>query len=269
MKLPQSHRRPYRLGVCLSGGGARGFAHIGAMRALRELGLVPDIIAGVSAGSVVAAFYAAGLLNDYSNDPLLRLFTTHKFRDFVEVHVPRESFLSLDRFRRLIGETIPYDNIEELPIKTVICATDIDAGTKKAFTSGVIADCVAASCSMPIVFDPVTIDGHRYVDGGVLHNLPSWAIRHLCDKLIGINCSPMYQAPPAKNIIDIARRSYALMSKNNVIPDMEMCDVVVNLTETADHQVFDLHELELVVESGYLTTLKTLESTSQSLRPTR
>ena len=64
MKLPVSHRRPYRLGVCLSGGGARGFAHIGAMRALRELGLVPDIIAGVSAGSVVAAFYAAGLLND-------------------------------------------------------------------------------------------------------------------------------------------------------------------------------------------------------------
>lgn len=260
MKLPQTHRRPYRLGVCLSGGGARGFAHIGAMRALRELGLEPDVIAGVSAGSVVATFYAAGLLNDYSNDPLLKLFTSHKLRDFVQVHLPRESFLSLERFRQILKEMIPYENLEDLPLKTIIGATDIDSGTKAAFSSGPIAERVVASCSMPIVFEPVTIDGHRYVDGGVLHNLPAWTIRHLCDKLIGINCSPMYQAPPPTNIIDIARRSYALMSKHNVIPDLELCDAVVNLTETADHQVFDLRSLELLVESGYLTTLKALEN---------
>lgn len=262
MKLPDSHRRPYRLGVCLSGGGARGFAHIGAMRGLRELGLEPDIIAGVSAGSVVAVFYAAGLLNDYNNDPLLKLFSTRRFRDFAEVHVPRESFFSLDRFTHILEQTIPYKNIEDLPIKTVIGATDLDAGTRKAFTSGTIAERVAASCAMPIVFNPITIDGHRYVDGGVLHNLPAWAIRHLCDRLIGINCSPMYQSPKATNIVEIARRSYTLMSKHNVVADMEMCDTVVNLTETADHQTFDLHSLEMLVETGYLTTLKTINGSA-------
>lgn len=263
MKIPGHHKKPYRLGVCLSGGGARGFAHIGAMRALREAGLIPDIIAGVSAGSVVAAFYAAGLLNDSNNDPLLRLFTDARFRDFAEMHVPRESFFSLDRFKAHLKELIPYKNIEELPIKTVICATDIDLGMKKAFTSGPIAERVVASCSIPIVFDPVTIDGHRYVDGGVLHNLPSWAIRHLCDHLIGINCSPMYQAPPARNIVEIAQRSYALMSKHNVVPDLELCDTVVNLTEVADHQAFDLNSLSLLIEAGYLTTLRTLRSSDQ------
>lgn len=260
MKLPENHKKPYRLGVCLSGGGARGFAHIGAMHALRELGLVPDIIAGVSAGSVVAVFYSAGMLNDISNDPLLEMFSDAKFRDFAEMHLPHDSFFSLDRFKDRLAKCIPYKNIEDLPVKTVIGATDIDLGMKKAFTEGPLAERVVASCSIPIVFEPVTIDGHRYVDGGVLHNLPSWAIRHLCDRLIGINCSPMYQADPPKNIIEIAQRSYALMSKHNVIPDLEICDMVVNLTEVADHQAFDLNSLSLLVEAGYLTTLRSLRS---------
>lgn len=260
MKIPSGHQRPYRLGVCLSGGGARGFAHIGAMRAMRELGLIPDIIAGVSAGSVVASFYSAGLLDDDARDPLLEMFTDSRFREFAELHVPRESFFSLERFRRRLERIIPYRNVEDLPIKTVIGATDLDLGMKKAFTEGPLAERIVASCSIPIIFDPVTIDGHRYVDGGVLHNLPSWAIRHLCDRLIGINCSPMYQAPPPRTILGIAQRSYALMSKHNVIPDLELCDAVVNLTEVADHQAFDLKSLSLLVESGYLTTLRTLRS---------
>lgn len=259
MKITQTHK-PYKLGVALSGGGARGFAHIGALRALRELGMVPDIIAGVSAGSVAAVFYAAGLLNDPDNDPLLQMFQGAKFKKFAEMHVPRESFYALDRFTAQLAEAIPYKNIEDLPLKTIVCATDIDAGTKKAFTSGSIAERVTASCSIPIIFDPVTIDGRRYVDGGVLHNLPAWALRHQCERLIGINCSPAH-APekPATTIIEIARRSYDLMSKHNVIPDLELCDVLVNLTDTASHSVFDLHNLEMLIASGYLTTLKALK----------
>ena len=260
MKLPENHKKPYKLGVCLSGGGARGFAHIGAMHALREIGLVPDIIARVSAGSVVAVFYSAGMLNDCSHDPLLEMFSDAKFRDFAEMHVPYDSFFSLDRFKERLSGLLPYKNIEDLPVKTVVCASDIDLGMKKAFTEGPLAERVVASCSIPIVFEPVTIDGHRYVDGGVLHNMPSWAIRHLCDRLIGINCSPMYQADSPKHIIEIARRSYSLMSKHNVIPDLERCDIVVNLTEVADHQTFDLNSLSLLVETGYLTTLRSLRS---------
>lgn len=259
MRIPESHRKPYRLGVCLSGGGARGFAHIGAMRALYEMGLKPDIVAGVSAGSVVAAFHGAGMLEN--SNALLNLFSGSKFREFAEMQVPTQAFFSLSRFKRHLEEIIPYKNIEELPNPTVICATDIDNATKMAFTSGPLAERVVASCSIPIVFEPVIIDGHRYVDGGVLRNLPAWAIRHLCDTLIGINCSPLDpQTPQARNIVDIARRTFSVMAKNNITPDLEMCDYVVNLTETASHQVFDLHALELLVESGYLTTLRALKS---------
>lgn len=259
MKLPQEHKKPYRLGVCLSGGGARGFAHIGAMRALRELGIRPDIIAGVSAGSVVAVAYSAGLLDSNTN-ALLDMFRGSKFRDFATMQVPTHSFFTLDRFRQKLENIIPYKNLEELPVKTVVCATDIDNATKKAWSSGPLAERVVASCSVPIVFEPVTIDGHRYVDGGVLRNLPAWPIRHLCHSLIGINCSPQAEhLEPPRNIIDIARRTFSVMAKNNVSADLEMCDLVVSLTATATHQTFDLHALELVVESGYLTTLRTLD----------
>lgn len=261
MKLPSKSHKPYKLGVALSGGGARGFAHIGALRALREMGLQPDIIAGVSAGSVAAVFYAAGLLDDPANDPLLRMFQGAKFKKFAEMHVPRQSFYSLNRFRAELEKVLPYKNIEDLPLRTIVCATDIDAGTKKAFTSGPIAERVVASCSIPIIFDPVTIDGHRYVDGGVLHNLPAWALRHSCERLIGINCSPPH-APekPATGILEIARRSYDLMSKHNVIPDLELCDTLINLDASANHSVFDLRDLELVIASGYLTTIKSLKT---------
>ncbi|MBD5293883.1 MAG: patatin-like phospholipase family protein [Bacteroides sp.] len=262
MKLPFQKKKPYRIGVALSGGGARGFAHIGAMRAIEDLGLAPDIIAGVSAGSVVATFYASGLL-DRNNDKLLELFSGGKFTDFATPVIPREGFFSMQRFIRQLRKTIPYKNIEELPLKTIICATDLDAGTKAIFDQGELAPRVAASSCVPIVFEPIEIDGRKYVDGGVLRNLPAYAIRHLCDFLIGVNCSPMGECPPAKSIVDIAKRSYRLMSKNNVIQDLEMCDAVVTLSETAHHQTFDLSDLELLVESGYLSTLKQLKPLSK------
>lgn len=261
MKLPGSKKKPYRIGVALSGGGARGFAHIGAMHAIQDLGLAPDVIAGVSAGSVVAVCYSAGLI-DRHDDKLLKLFTGGKFTDFVKPRIPKDGFFSLEKFRDQFNAMLPYDNLEDLPLKTFVCATDLDAGTKTAFDRGPIAERVIASCCVPIVFEPVTIDGHRYVDGGVLRNLPAYAIRHLCDFLIGVNCSPLGETPDAKGILEIAKRSYRLMSKNNVTPDLEMCDVVVSLTETANHQTFDLHDLELLAESGYLSTIKQLKNIS-------
>lgn len=249
--------KPYRLGVALSGGGARGFAHIGALKALNDMGLKPDVIAGVSAGSVVSVFYASGLI-DNERDLLVPMFNHRHFSAFAQPKLPKDGLFRIDRFEKELRERLPYENIEDLPLKTVVCATDLDGGTKVAFTSGALAPRVVASCSIPIVFEPKTIDGVRYVDGGVLRNLPAWAIRHMCDTLIGINCSPIAPYTPAKEIASIAMRAYTLMAKNNVVADLELCDHVVTLNETASHQVFDLRELELMVESGYLETLRTL-----------
>lgn len=247
-------RTKYKVGVALSGGGARGFAHVGALKALEDMGIRPDIIAGVSAGSIVAALYSAGL----SAEEMLEIFKEAKFTDFAEFKVPRDGFFSLERFEKILEKTIPYKNIEDLPIPIVIGATDLDKGTKVAFDKGPIAKRVLASSSIPIVFRPVTIDKVRYVDGGVLHNLPSWAIREKCKYLIGINCSPLINDEPPTSIVDIAMRSYHLMLRSNIENDIKLCDLVVTIESVSRHKVFSLNDIDHVYQCGYNETIKML-----------
>lgn len=257
MKLiPKFRRRePYRIGLAMSGGGARGFAHAGAIKALLECGIRPDLVAGVSAGSVVAVMYAAGL----TPEQMLRKFKEAKFRDFVELGMPTDGFFSLDRFREFLRkELAPYRTLEELPVKTVIGVTNLDLGRKVKFDHGQIDEVVAASCSIPIVFKPVHMGSARYVDGGVTANLPAWAIRPLCRYLIGINVSPLVHYPVKNNIMGIALRSYELMAKTNVLGDGERCDMLVNTEEIARYQVFNLKEIDRVFESGYRDTMNYL-----------
>lgn len=248
--------KPYHLGIALSGGGARGFAHIGALKAIEEAGLKPDVLAGVSAGSVAAVLYSSGM----SFDAIMDLFSKARFRDFCELKMRGGGFFRIDRFKKLIHKAIsPYTDLENLPVPTFIGATDFDNGVPVAFSSGNIVDRVAASCSIPIIFHPVVIDGTRYVDGGVLRNVPSWILRDKCDMLIGINCSPLDNRRAKNTIIDVAMRSYNLMLKGNTKDDMAICDIAVELPEIASYKVFDLKDIHKVYLSGYAATRRVLK----------
>lgn len=244
----------YRTGLVLSGGGARGFAHAGALKALEEMGIKPDILAGVSAGSVAAVMYAAGI----SPEKMLELFLNARFSDFCELGIPKDGFFRLDRFRAFLRKNIPYANLEDLPIPVTVGATDLDNGKKLAFTSGRLDEVVAASCSIPIVFKPIKINGTRCVDGGVLHNLPAWTIRDRCKYLIAVNCSPLTKTTVKNTLIDIAFRSYELMAKTNTVADMELCDIVIRTDEIARYRAFNLKQIEKVFESGYRDTMNFL-----------
>lgn len=247
-------RKPYKVGLVLSGGGARGFAHAGALKALEEVGVRPDIIAGVSAGSVVTVMYASGM----DPEDIIAAFSDVKFGDFAELGVPRDGFFSMDGFKKFLKKQIPYDRIEDLPIPSVVCATDLDHNKPVAFEEGSIVDCVAASCSIPIVFKPVRIDGVTYVDGGVLANLPAWALRDRCKYLIGINCSPVPPRGKPKSLMDIAHRTYDLLVKNNSRPQMELCDLAISIDDVASYKVFNLKEIKRVFRSGYDNTLSVM-----------
>lgn len=128
--------KPYRIGVALSGGGARGFAHAGALKALEDAGYRPDVLAGVSAGSVAAVFYGAGV----SPEGIVGAFAKSKFTDLCRVRITRRSGLDMSRFRAPVARTIaPFKSIEELPIPTYIGVTDFDSGTAVAFNHESIA----------------------------------------------------------------------------------------------------------------------------------
>lgn len=245
----------YELGLALSGGGARGVAHAGALQAFEEAGVKPDIIAGVSAGSIAAVLYAAGV----KPREMLEMFEKAKFSDFARISGRKDGLFVLDRFVKfLMPKVAPYNNIEELPLPVVIAATDFIHGTPVVFDKGDIGTHVKASCSIPIVFPPVVIDGTPYVDGGLVHNLPAWTLRDKCRRVIGINCSPIVSEQLDGGMIDIAMRTFNLLAKGNMAEDMAMCDISIELRDIAHYKVFNLKDVRNVYISGYRTARRVL-----------
>ena len=255
--LFRSIHRSQRRGLALSGGGAKGFAHIGVLLAFERFGMKPDVISGVSAGSIAAALYGAGL----TPKEMLECFLEFgRFSDFTEWAVPKSGFFKLDKFGKILEQWLPVATLEEMKIPTVICATDFDHGKSVGWASGEIVPRVLASCSIPIVFKPIRINGINYVDGGVLRNLPAWAIRRHCSTLFGSNCSPLNRHYRFKSsIIDIAIRSYQLTTKANTLQDLNLCDYVIQTPKTAETKVFDISQMRKVALYGYEEASKVLE----------
>ena len=249
-------QKQYNIGLALSGGGVRGFAHIGALRALEDVGIKPEIIAGVSAGSVVASFYAAGM----TADEIFNLFSNIDMSKFLQVDITKSGFLKLDKFKKFIAKNLPVDNIEQLQLPTIIAATDIEQQHEMAFTQGNIAERVTASCSIPLVFKPVKIGDSYYVDGGVLHNLPSYYLRHLCNKVIGINVSPSKLGPIKMNVRALAYRTYKVMTMQNVAADKKLCDLLVDIISIQGHSTFDTKAANKIAQKGYFETMKILKN---------
>lgn len=248
--------RKYDIGIALSGGGVRGFAHIGALRAFEDVGIKPDIIAGVSAGSIVAAFYAAGM----NADEIFEIMGNVDMSKFLQVDISKSGFLKLDKFKRFLAKNLPVENIEQLKLSTIIAATDIEQQHEVAFTSGNIAERIVASCSIPLVFKPVKIDNSYYVDGGVLHNLPSFYLRPLCKKVIGINVSPSKLGPIKMNVRSLAYRTYKIMTMRNVVADKQLCDLLVDITSIQQISTFDTRAANRIAQKGYFETMKILKN---------
>ncbi|MDR0769207.1 MAG: patatin-like phospholipase family protein [Dysgonamonadaceae bacterium] len=229
-------KKKYRLGLALSGGGARGFAHPGAIKAIGDAGLKPEIISGTSAGALAAVLYADG----YAPEEILSLFAGKDFREFADIQIPVAAIFGTTGFRRFLKKHLRTRNFEDLSIPVKVVATNLDEGKSVVFDTGAILDAVIASCSIPIVFNPVVIDGVNYVDGGLFKNFPVSTIRSLCDKIIGVNASPLVHKKYKKTIMQIAERSYHYMSRTNTLLDRTLCDVLVEITDLAYFKTFDM-----------------------------
>jgi NTE family protein len=253
--MAEYSNKKYKLGLALSGGGARGFAHIGVFRLLEECGLRPDIIAGTSVGALMGALYADG----YRSDEIMALFTGHEFSEFASMQIPKMGLFDSGKFHRYIRNIIRTKKIEELQIPLVVMTTDLDRGVAHAFTKGELSDAITASCSIPILFNPVNIHGTWYVDGGLFHNFPVSVIRNECEAVIGSNVSPVVPGKYNKTIVGIAERSYHYLFRANTEKDRESCDLLVETDEFAKYKMFDLKNVTLIADIGYRAAVHTFD----------
>lgn len=247
--------KPYNIGYALSGGFIKGFAHLGVMQALLERGIKPDIISGVSAGALAGVFYADG------NEPyrVLDYFSGHKFQDLTKLVIPKVGLFALGEFIDFLKTNLKAQKLEDLKIPLIITATDLDHGKSTHFRRGNIAERVAASCCMPVLFTPVKIGNTHYIDGGLLMNLPVSTLRHECDKVIAVNVSPLMAEKYKMNIISVALRSYHFMFRANTFPERENCDLLIEPYNLEEYSNTELEKAEEIFEQGYNTASEILD----------
>lgn len=249
----------YQIGYALSGGFIKGFAHLGVMQALLEHDIRPDIISGVSAGALAGVFYADG------NEPhrVLDYFSGHKFQDLTKMVIPKVGLFELGEFIDFLKSNLKAQKLEELQTPLIITATDLDHGRSMHFRKGSIAERVAASCCMPVMFTPVKINGVHYVDGGILMNLPVSPLRKECEKVVAINVSPLEAEKYKMNIVSIAMRSYHFMFRANTFPEREICDLLIEPYNLNGYSNRELEKAEEIFDQGYKTANEILDNLLQ------
>jgi NTE family protein len=254
------NKKPYNIGLALSGGGIKGLCHAGALKALEEFGIKPDIISGVSAGALVGALYADG----YSPDEIAVLFEEISLRNMTKIRIPEGGFFKTDIFQNFLTKKLRSKTFEDLRIPLRVVATDLDKGRSVVFSAGNLIDPIVASCCMPVLFSPKKIDGVLYVDGGVLKNFPVSVIRTECEKIIGINASPMVADEYKPSILNVASRSYHFMFKANIFHDKELCDLLIEPVDMGNYDTFDIDKGREIFELGYQQSKQILQGKSST-----
>lgn len=220
---PEPKRNP-RIALALGGGAARGFAHIGVLKALETSGITPDLIVGTSAGSVVGALYASG----FTAFELQKITFQMDETTFTNWAVLERGLLKSDAIERFVNEQLKNKPMESLKRKFAAVATDLSAGKPAIFTTGNVGLAVRASSSVPGVFAPVQIRGKEYVDGGLTSPIPVRPARQLgADIVIAVDISERPSGKPNQNTMSTLLDTISIMGTTIGQYELAEADVVI------------------------------------------
>lgn len=253
----------HKYGLTLSGGGVRGLAHVGVIRAMQERGLEADVISGASAGAIVGALYARGL----SPDEMLDFFKgTELFRWDVLTWI-KPGLIDTEKFYKVFHEIFPEDDFSSLDKRLKIVATDIVNGKPKIFDDGELIKPILASAAFPVVLSPVDIGGILYADGGIVNNFPVELVRDQCQTLIGVYVSTPKTLKPEDldSTVEILLRAYHLNIANQSLSKMNMVDIPITPEELTDYNTFDTRHLQKIHDIGYEEGKRIFEQYFQDL----
>ena len=211
--------------LVLGGGAAKGFAHVGVIKALESHDIEPDMVVGTSAGSVVAALFAAGY-NGFELQRISLSMDEDTVRDWI---LPNRGFIRGDALQNFINEAVQRRYIQLLNRKLAIVATDLQSGEPMVFQSGDTGLAVRASSSVPGIFQPVRIGTHEYVDGGLVSPVPAKVARELgADIVIAVNISNVPRQSKLSDTIDILLQTFTIMGHVIANEELAAADVVIS-----------------------------------------
>ena len=252
-----------KIGLVLSGGGARGIAHLGVLKGLVELGFSFDQIAGTSAGAIAGALFA----NGYTPDEILKIIETTPFFRHIRPAFTRMGLLKIDRAAALYRTYLPHDSFEALAIPMHVVATNLTEGVTAVFDTGELVRPMLASCCMPGIFEPYWINERQYVDGAVLNNMPVEVIEQKVDFILGVHCNPFTMQKPITSIKGVLERSLVLAVRSKTKERLAKCNLLIEPPELSRFDIFDWRRTRDLFQVGYHYTqsikpqlLKTLES---------
>jgi NTE family protein len=220
--------RKVKIGLALGGGAARGFAHIGVIKALEAQGIVPDIVVGTSAGSVVGALYASGY-NGFALQKIALEMDEATISDWALPFFNKSSgVLKGEALQAYVNKAVHNQPIEKLKIPFGAVATDLKSGQPILFRRGNTGQAVRASSSVPGVFQPVNIGGRTYVDGGLVAPVPVRYAKEMgAEFVIAVNISSAAKGQATDSSVDVMMQTFNIMGQSINENLLREADVVI------------------------------------------
>lgn len=243
-------RKKYKIGLCLSGGGARGLSYIGAFKAFEEFGVKFDMVAGTSAGSLFGALYASGM----STDEMVNKTKDVKNSDFRKSKL---GFLpsKMDNLAESIQKVLPVRQIDKLKIPYFAVAVDLKTGKEIHFNSGNLISIITGSCAIPGVYYPVKYKDMTLIDGGVINNIPADVLKENgCDFVVTIDCNcTRGGGTTSENLVVQFTTSLGIMMKNNSVRGKKYSDLIIcpDLKRFSSLKIVNVQEM---IDEGYKAT---------------
>lgn len=254
-----NHINQKKIGLALSGGGVKGMAHIGILKALNEHDIHPHYISGVSAGALVGALYA----NNFAPDDMLAFFKETPLFKYNFVTINKPGLFDTEKYLGALENYFPENRFEALHRPLYVTATNLQQGKPVYFQTGELIHPLLASAALPPVFSPVEIRGELYSDGGVMNNFPVEPLQEQADFIIGSYTSSMGEMgkKDLSNSLQISQRANLLMLHASAINKLHIPDLLFRPEGLGLIGVLDKKGIDKAFEIGYEHGSRHLEKT--------
>lgn len=255
MKLEELHSK--KIGLVLSGGGVRGMAHIGMIKALNEFDISASVVGGSSVGALVGALYA----NGNTVEDMLAFFNETPLFKYNFLTILKPGFIDTDRYFNIFKAYFPENSFEALERELHIVVTNLQKAQQEFYSEGELIRPLLASAALPPVFSPVELKGELYADGGIMNNFPIEPVKKNADFTIGSNVSIVsdLEKKDLKNSIQLTSRVSSLMIYAINKKKQESCDMLLEYKQLESIGVLDRTGLEKAYNIGYDQASQQLE----------